>query len=205
METIIRDGRLLMLVMGIIQAIPTIIANLPKIIEAIVKVIEAFNWVQLGSKIIKLFANGIKGMISFVRNIAKDMAEIRKNAPDIFEKKAYFDMEIDVKDVSIELAEEISKMDACEILSKVGLCAKEYINREINNSLSGGELKRIEIATRMVNTTTQLSLMLNVGHLSNPNHPKKVQSMKSTTPSFLKRRSIRFPSPPPTIPMIAQR
>ena len=35
----------------------------------------------------------------------------------------------------------------CNILSKVGLCAKEYVDREVNNSLSGGELKRIEIAT----------------------------------------------------------
>lgn len=37
--------------------------------------------------------------------------------------------------------------EACEYLSAVGLCAKDYINREINASLSGGELKRIEIAT----------------------------------------------------------
>lgn len=42
---------------------------------------------------------------------------------------------------------EINKGEACEILSKVGLCAKEYVDREINSSLSGGELKRIEIAT----------------------------------------------------------
>ena len=35
---------------------------------------------------------------------------------------------------------------ACEYLSKVGLCAKEYINRQLDNKLSGGELKRIEIA-----------------------------------------------------------
>ncbi|MBR1383974.1 MAG: ABC transporter ATP-binding protein, partial [Ruminococcus sp.] len=37
--------------------------------------------------------------------------------------------------------------EACEYLSEVGLCAKDYIGREINASLSGGELKRIEIAT----------------------------------------------------------
>ena len=37
--------------------------------------------------------------------------------------------------------------EACEMLSQVGLCAKEYVNREVNDSLSGGELKRIEIAT----------------------------------------------------------
>ena len=42
---------------------------------------------------------------------------------------------------------QINKEEACEILSKVGLCAKEYLDREINSSLSGGELKTIEIAT----------------------------------------------------------
>ena len=36
---------------------------------------------------------------------------------------------------------------ACEYLAAVGLCAKDYIDREVNASLSGGELKRIEIAT----------------------------------------------------------
>ena len=42
---------------------------------------------------------------------------------------------------------DMTKIEACEILSKVGLCAKEYVDREIDSSLSGGELKRIEIAT----------------------------------------------------------
>lgn len=37
--------------------------------------------------------------------------------------------------------------EACEYLSEVGLCARDYINREVDGSLSGGELKRIEIAT----------------------------------------------------------
>lgn len=41
----------------------------------------------------------------------------------------------------------LSAADACRYLSEVGLCAKDYINREVNASLSGGELKRIEIAT----------------------------------------------------------
>ena len=41
----------------------------------------------------------------------------------------------------------LSVSDACNYLSEVGLCAKDYIDREINASLSGGELKRIEIAT----------------------------------------------------------
>ena len=41
----------------------------------------------------------------------------------------------------------LSVGEACNYLSEVGLCAKDYVNREVNASLSGGELKRIEIAT----------------------------------------------------------
>ena len=51
----------------------------------------------------------------------------------------------------------MSAADACEYLSEVGLCAKDYINREVNASLSGGELKRIEIATILARGT-QLSV-----------------------------------------------
>ncbi len=40
----------------------------------------------------------------------------------------------------------INLSEACNYLSDVGLCAKDYLNREVSNSLSGGELKRIEIA-----------------------------------------------------------
>ena len=47
----------------------------------------------------------------------------------------------------------MSAADACEYLSEVGLCAKDYINREVNGSLSGGELKRIEIATILARGT----------------------------------------------------
>lgn len=48
---------------------------------------------------------------------------------------------------------ELSIADACEYLSEVGLCARDYIDREINSSLSGGELKRIEIATLLARKT----------------------------------------------------
>ena len=48
---------------------------------------------------------------------------------------------------------ELSVSEACTYLSKVGLCAKDYIHREINASLSGGELKRIEIATVLARGT----------------------------------------------------
>ena len=43
--------------------------------------------------------------------------------------------------------------DACDYLSEVGLCARDYIDREIDSSLSGGELKRIEIATLLARQT----------------------------------------------------
>ncbi len=43
--------------------------------------------------------------------------------------------------------------DACTYLSAVGLCARDYIGREVNASLSGGELKRIEIATVLARST----------------------------------------------------
>ena len=49
--------------------------------------------------------------------------------------------------LKIAARKDINKAQACEVLSKVGLCAKEYVDREVNGSLSGGELKRIEIAT----------------------------------------------------------
>ena len=49
--------------------------------------------------------------------------------------------------IKLSSPSDVKKADACEVLSSVGLCAKEYIDREVNSSLSGGELKRIEIAT----------------------------------------------------------
>ena len=48
---------------------------------------------------------------------------------------------------------DLTVSQACEYLSAVGLCAKEYINREISSSLSGGELKRIEIASVLARST----------------------------------------------------
>lgn len=48
--------------------------------------------------------------------------------------------------IEISAGNQIKVCDACDILSDVGLCAQEYLNREVNGALSGGELKRIEIA-----------------------------------------------------------
>ena len=49
--------------------------------------------------------------------------------------------------IRIAAGKEISVSEACAWLSAVGLCARDYVEREVNASLSGGELKRIEIAT----------------------------------------------------------
>ena len=57
----------------------------------------------------------------------------------------------------IAAGRELSTAESCEYLSRVGLCARDYIRREVNASLSGGELKRIEIATILARST-QLSV-----------------------------------------------
>jgi len=53
----------------------------------------------------------------------------------------------------IAAGKRLTVSDACEYLSEVGLCARDYIKREVNASLSGGELKRIEIATVLARRT----------------------------------------------------
>lgn len=65
---------------------------------------------------------------------------------------------ITVKDlISLAVGKNTSIAEACSYLSEVGLCAKDYVNREVDGSLSGGELKRIEIA--MINARgTKLSV-----------------------------------------------
>ena len=63
-----------------------------------------------------------------------------------------------VKDlITLAAGKQISVTEACNYLSEVGLCARDYINREVNASLSGGELKRIEIAL-IIARSTKLSV-----------------------------------------------
>lgn len=59
--------------------------------------------------------------------------------------------------INIAAGKNIKVSDACAYLSEVGMCARDYIDREVNGSLSGGELKRIEIATILARGT-QLSI-----------------------------------------------
>ena len=56
--------------------------------------------------------------------------------------------------IRLAAGHDISVAEACDYLSQVGLCARDYINREVNASLSGGELKRIEIATILARGTS---------------------------------------------------
>ncbi|MCR5485372.1 MAG: ATP-binding cassette domain-containing protein [Clostridiales bacterium] len=51
--------------------------------------------------------------------------------------------------LSVAHGSDLPEAKCCEYLTNVGLCSREYLNREIDNSLSGGEVKRIEIASLM--------------------------------------------------------
>lgn len=55
--------------------------------------------------------------------------------------------------INLAAGRDVSIAKACDYLSQVGLCARDYITREVNASLSGGELKRIEIATVLARAT----------------------------------------------------
>lgn len=55
--------------------------------------------------------------------------------------------------ITLAAGNNISTAGACEYLAEVGLCARDYIKREVNASLSGGELKRIEIAVTLARKT----------------------------------------------------
>ena len=59
--------------------------------------------------------------------------------------------------ITLASGRQLTISEACEYLSEVGMCARDYVNREVNASLSGGELKRIEIATILARAT-KLSL-----------------------------------------------
>ena len=61
---------------------------------------------------------------------------------------------ITVRDlIALASGKELNISEVCSYLSEVGLCARDYVNREVNESLSGGELKRIEIAMAMARST----------------------------------------------------
>jgi len=77
----------------------------------------------------------------------------RKGISYAFQKPVTF-KGLTVKDLlSLASGKQASISEICDILSEVGLCARDYVNRELNDSLSGGELKRMEIAMVMARGT----------------------------------------------------
>ena len=55
--------------------------------------------------------------------------------------------------IKLAVGKDITVAESCLYLSEVGLCARDYVNREVDASLSGGEIKRIEIATLLARNT----------------------------------------------------
>ena len=92
----------------------------------------------------KVLFNGVDITNYSIDKRAKEGISFSFQQPVKFKGLTVYDL------IRLASMEELDFNSCCDVLSKVGLCAKEYINREIDDSLSGGELKRIEIATVMV-------------------------------------------------------
>ncbi|MCI8374920.1 MAG: phage tail tape measure protein [Lachnospiraceae bacterium] len=67
------------LILGLIQSIPTIIANIPSIIQAIVEVFTAFNWINLGSSIIKWITEGVKNLAKVLPQAMKSIGQTARD------------------------------------------------------------------------------------------------------------------------------
>ena len=89
----------------------------------------------------KIYLNGVDITYKSIDERAKMGIAFAFQQPVRFKGITVFDL------LKFATSKNITRKDACEYLSKVGLCALEYVDREVNASLSGGELKRIEIAT----------------------------------------------------------
>lgn len=85
--------------------------------------------------------------------------------------------------LSLASGKELGVEEACSYLSEVGLCAADYVFRELNSSLSGGELKRIEIAT-IVARGTKLSIF------DEPEAGIDLWSFRSLIDVFMKMREL---------------
>lgn len=67
------------LALGLVQAIPTIVENIPKIIQAVVEVFTAFNWINLGSNIIKWITDGVKNLAKSIPEAMKSIGQTAKD------------------------------------------------------------------------------------------------------------------------------
>ncbi len=104
------------------------------------------------STLAKMIAGIIKPTSGQILLDGEDITELniteraKKGISFAFQQPVHF-KGLTVKDlISIAAGKTMNVNEICNILSEVGLCARDYIDREINASLSGGELKRIEIA-----------------------------------------------------------
>ena len=115
------------------------------------------------STLAKLIAGIIKPTAGQILLDGEDITDLsiteraRKGVSFAFQQPVRF-KGLTVKDlITLAAGEDISIGQACSFLSEVGLCAEDYIDREVNASLSGGELKRIEIAM-IIARGTKLSI-----------------------------------------------
>lgn len=112
------------------------------------------------AKIIMGIVKPTQGQIFFEGNDITDYSISQRAKIGIsyaFQKPVAF-KGLTVKDLlKLSYGKEANINELCEVLSEVGLCARDYINRELNDTLSGGEMKRIEIATILARKT-KLSL-----------------------------------------------
>ncbi len=113
------------------------------------------------AKVISGVEQATEGSINLdgVELIDKDITErARLGVAYAFQQPVRF-KGITVRDL-IELAQgsKIEEVDVCSLMSKVGLCTNDYIDREVNDSLSGGEIKRIEIATVLARNNAKVML-----------------------------------------------
>ena len=60
--------------------------------------------------------------------------------------------------ITLAAGGELEEETVCQVLGQVGLCTRDYIDREVNASLSGGEIKRIEIATVLARKDRRLAV-----------------------------------------------
>ena len=95
----------------------------------------------------RIFFNGVDITDKIITERAKLGIGFAFQQPVKFKGLEVFDL------LRLSAGKNLKVSDACEYLAEVGLCAKDYINREVNSSLSGGELKRIEIATILARKT----------------------------------------------------
>lgn len=104
------------------------------------------------STLAKIIAGIIKPSSGKIILDGEDITELsvteraRKGISFAFQQPVRFKGLTVIDMIRLAAGKEITIAEACNYLSEVGLCAKDYIHREINASLSGGEVKRIEIA-----------------------------------------------------------